>query len=166
MKWIRNILLLIVVVYLIFFIGFHFKQQLTAIKASLIATKLLDNTVSGNYAAAFKNIYYYNGPYDYNRTIEFDDAKHIWIDRLKAMKDKGIYLSSYSNLRTSFNDGSVYGSVDLIFYEQGKESKYHTLINFHLGKEGIRIATLQSFDADGSNEVEWEKNLSGFIPKS
>ncbi|MBD0380792.1 hypothetical protein [Paenibacillus sedimenti] len=165
MKKIRKILFYIVAVYLIFFIGFHAKQQITAYKARFIAINLLDNIVKGHYDEAFKNVYYYDGPYDYDPTIEYDDAEHKWTDRVKEMKNKGIYLSSYSSLKTRFNDGWVYGSADLIINVHGEESKYHTLINYNIGEKGIKIATLQSFEADGSDDAIWEKNLSGYISK-
>ena len=90
-------------------------------QAESAAKGVFDQLAKQNYGKAFENIYFYDEASDLEPKITYDDAKSIWIKRVKALSEKGIFVVDYKNLSVKLDDSYPVGTVDLVFMENGKE---------------------------------------------
>ena len=127
-----------------------------------VAKKMFQNLIEQNYEKAFESIYYFDRASG-EPNITYEEAKSKWVQRVKELKEKGVYLIDYHNLSLSTADRyEVVGTVDLVFIENGKESEKRDVQLRFFKKEGKWKLGLFSF-YDAKLGEEWDSILSGFF---
>jgi hypothetical protein len=129
-------------------------------QAKSAAKGVLGHAIDQNYEEAFESVYFYDVASDLRPTISYDDAKEKWINRVKALKEKGIYVVDYKGLSVRLDDTYPVGRVDLIIMENGEEKiKEDVSLWFAQGEGSWKVGNFEYFIDD--QEEEWEYALSG-----
>lgn len=127
-----------------------------------VAKEVLNHLVAEEYNQAFEGIHYYDKAFDLDPTIGFDEAKNIWVKRMKELKEDGTYVVEYEGLRVKLDDTYPRGEVNLILMENGKQTiKKNVSLWFGYSRNGWGLGNIQ-YDSGENNpdEVEdWEKLL-------
>jgi hypothetical protein len=124
------------------------------------AKKFFKSLAQQNYEQAFEYVHYYDVSSDLTPQISYNRAKSIWIDRVKALKDKGIYVKGYKDLSVRLDDTYPVGTVSLIIVEEGQEKIVNMNIWFSSTLEKWKVGSLYE---KVSPETEIEKAISGYI---
>ena len=69
------------------------------------ANNFLTEVTKGNFEQAFDYVYYHDHASDEDVTISYEDAKKIWVDRVKRLKEEGTYIKSFQELVMRPDDG-------------------------------------------------------------
>lgn len=124
------------------------------------ANKFLQNLIQENYEQAFKYVYYYDVASDLSPKISNSKAKSIWIDRVKALKDKGTYVKGYTDLRIRLDDTYPAGTVTLIIVEEGQEKTIEMSVWFGPSYGKWKVGSIHGNSAP---KTELENAISGYI---
>lgn len=158
MKKIITIIAVIVIIGLLAFAfvpGFIDKMQ-----SRNAATDILDNVIEQDYEKAFESVYYFDQASDLEPIISYEVAKKKWVQRVKDLRENGVYLVDYNQLRVRLDDTYPRGSVDLVIIENGeKKIKEDVGLWFALREEEWKLGNFDYHNDD--IEEEWEKALSG-----
>ncbi|WP_461204901.1 zf-HC2 domain-containing protein [Clostridium sp. DL1XJH146] len=142
----------------------------SSISAKNSATKFFKNIKEENYEEAFEYLYYYDQASDLPPNISYEDAKEIWINRIKDLKENGTYLKSYNELQVRIDDSYAIGKLELTLVENGEEKTFETSIWFGptsdilIGPIWFRTWKVGNLN-DGTEKSEFEKAISGYITK-
>jgi hypothetical protein len=126
-------------------------------------TGLLDNVIDSNYEEAFEHVFYFDRATDLKPTITFEEAKEQWITRVKNLKDQGVYIKDYRNLKVWEDDGATKGTVSLVIIKNGEKITRESVHLWFSKQNGDwKVGSFEHL----SNDVheEWEKALSGKVP--
>lgn len=137
-------------------------------EARKVAEVFLEQLTQGNFENAFESVFYFDKASDIEPTIPYEKAQNAWVDSVKSLKEKGIYVTSYDDLRIFLRDGGhwVSGDVKLTVMENGKENRYDVGINF-LKRDGKwKISNLQRQSNNDNQQTDWEYALDGNVNKS
>lgn len=129
-------------------------------KAQASAKRFFKNLVQENYEQAFEYVHYYDAASDLPPQISKSKAKSIWIDRVKALKDKGTYVKGYRDLNIRLDDSYPVGTVTLIVIEQGQEKALNMDIWFGSFNGEWKVGNLYE---NSSSQTDLEKAISGYI---
>jgi hypothetical protein len=124
------------------------------------ANNFFQNLIQENYEQAFRYVYYYDAASDLPPQISYSKAKSIWIDRVKALKDKGTYVKEYTNLRLRSDDTYPIGTVTLTIVEQGQEKTIQMNVWFGPTYRRWKVGCIYE---NSEPITELEKAMSGFI---
>ncbi|MFG6496509.1 hypothetical protein P8610_14180 [Fictibacillus sp. UD] len=127
-------------------------------QASQQATQFLKYAANQDFEKAFDHVYFFNGAYDEDVTIEENSARRSWVSRNKKLFIEGTYLKSYDHLSIRMDDGWPNGTVDIVMMEKGKEKHYPNVYISFNKKNKWQVGMLQSFQ-----EKDWEKPYSGHV---
>ncbi|WNF24421.1 hypothetical protein [Mesobacillus jeotgali] len=86
------------------------------------AKHVLENLIEQNYETAFDGIHFYDEASDLAPTIPYEEAKGIWSERVRSLKEKGTYIVDYKNLSVELDDTYPIGTVDLVVKSDEKET--------------------------------------------
>ncbi|MFS0671676.1 hypothetical protein [Ornithinibacillus sp. 179-J 7C1 HS] len=157
----KKVIIIFISVGIIILLGVVFIPGLLDEYQSRSAVKnVLDNVIDEDYENAFDSVYYYDVASDLEPIISYEDARKQWIERIKDLKQDGIYLVEYSDLRVKLDDTYPTGTVDLVIMENGEQIiKDNVRLWFGQRDDKWKLGNLDyRFD-----EVEegWEVALSG-----
>ncbi|MCX7749660.1 MAG: hypothetical protein N2645_22630 [Clostridia bacterium] len=123
------------------------------------AKAFFENLKDGNFEKAFEYVYYYDGPADLEPKIQYEKAKDIWLDRVKGLKEQGVYLKDYENLNVYYDDSYPKGTVELVIRREGKEVKHKVDIWFSK-KGGWKVGNIYNTDVE---KYDFHEAVSGRI---
>jgi hypothetical protein len=124
------------------------------------AEGVLDHIIEQEYEHAFKYVYYYDQASDLEPIISYDDAKYKWIERVKSLKEDGIYLVDYTRLRIWQDDGYPMGEVDLVLTINGEKLKKEDVrLWFGRTSDGWKLGNFDYYRQE--KEEPWERVFSG-----
>ena len=81
-------------------------------------------------------------------TISDEDAKKVWVSRMTRLKQKGIYIKSYRNLKTFMFKGSPAGEVVIIAVKNGQEFSSDSTIDFSQADGRWRVRCITMYKQD------------------
>ncbi|MFC4559192.1 hypothetical protein ACFO3D_13415 [Virgibacillus kekensis] len=126
-------------------------------QAKSAAKEVLENVIDQNYEKAFESVYFYDRATDLEPVISYKDAKEEWIQRVKDLRNNGIYIVDYKRLRVVLDDTYPVGTVDLVLSMNGKKTvKENVRLWF-----GERDGKWKVGDLNYNKEEQWAKLLSG-----
>lgn len=119
-----------------------------------------------NYEAAFEGIHFYDVASDLPPSIPYEEAKEIWSERVRYLKENGTYMVDYKNLYVELDDTYPVGKVDLAMMINGEE-KYIRDVSLWFGYHDRKwgLGNLHHY-TEMEQEEEWEKALSGNLAKT
>jgi hypothetical protein len=124
------------------------------------AKGVLDNVIEQDYEKAFESVYFYDRASDLEPIISYDDAKQAWIQRVTDLREQGVYLVDYNQLRVSLDDTYPKGTVNLVIMENGEKKVKEDVQLWFAQREGMW--KLGNFDYRHDDiEEDWENALSG-----
>src|SRR5690606_32692671 len=94
------------------------------------AKALLNELIQGNWEHAFEYVNYHDGPVDEDVHIAYEEAKAIWVNRVKELQLRGTFLKDYSNLQIRMDDGWAQGNAVVTLVENGEEKRLELHIGF------------------------------------
>ncbi|THE09144.1 hypothetical protein E1I69_23495 [Bacillus timonensis] len=159
----KNILTIIIFVTVIGLLAFAFIPGFIDKYQSKTAAKgVLDNVIDQDYQAAFERVYFYDKAIDLEPIISYEDAKSKWIQRVKDLREQGIYLVDYNQLRVGLDDTYPKGTVDLVIMQNGEKSvKKDVQLWFGPSEDKWKLGNFDYRQDD--IEEEWENALSGNV---
>ncbi|MGR3763029.1 hypothetical protein [Rossellomorea sp. NS-SX7] len=122
------------------------------------AEEVLDHVINQHYDKAFEHVYFFDRASDTEPEISYEDAKKKWIERLIDLREQGIYLVDYDQLRIRLDDTYPRGNVNLVFMENGERKIKENVSLWFAPRENKW--KLGNFDYHHDVE-EWEHALSG-----
>lgn len=123
-----------------------------------VANNFLSELEQGDFDEAFEYVLYFDVASDIQPTISYENAKQIWVERVKQLKENNTYLKEYKDLTVWIDDGAPRGKVIIVVVEKGKEREYTVYLQF----AGEKIQQLYEFPQD---MTELEKAISGHVPE-
>lgn len=130
------------------------------------AHQFLTKITKGNFEAAFDYVYYFDNAYDEDVTISYEQAKQIWVSRVKQLREEGTYIKSFEDFDTRHDDGWENGYVALTVVEKGKEIIYeHVYIALNQREGKWKVANLQVLTEAKDIDRDWEKAYRGYVGK-
>jgi len=132
------------------------------------ASSFLQHLMAGEEEKAFDYLYFHDGAIDEEVKISYEDAKAIWVERVKKQRNQGTYIMDYHDLRIRSHDGWVDGDAKITVMNNGKPAIFDVSINFQPVNGAWKVASLQSWrniteDRDAQDE-EWEEIIHGHLP--
>ncbi|UFJ40749.1 hypothetical protein LOK74_22605 [Brevibacillus humidisoli] len=127
------------------------------------AIRFLDHLTSGQFERAFDYVYYYNRAYDEEVTISEEEARKIWVDRVKRLKEQGTYVKAYQDLRVWQDDGWVNGRAVLSVVENGGEQRYEVYVAFNKEQGQWKVSNLQPLLPEPDDRNQWQSALKGYV---
>lgn len=101
----KKVFVIIVFIGMISIFSFSFAPSIIDKNQSKNAVEnVLDHVIDQEYEKAFESIYFYDKASDLEPTISYEDAKYKWIKRVKSLKEKGVCVVGYNQLRVTLND--------------------------------------------------------------
>ncbi|WP_019413040.1 hypothetical protein [Paenisporosarcina sp. TG20] len=157
----KKIIAVVIIVGIIGVFGFAFVPGfIDRYQSKNAAENVLDNVIDQEYEKAFESVHFYDKASDIEPTISYEDAKIKWVERVKSLKEKGVYIVSYNQLRVSLDDTYPVGTVDLVIMENGKEIVSKDVhLWFGKSEDGWKLGNIDYHFDD--IEEDWEKALSG-----
>lgn len=153
----KNVITIIISVGVIGLLAFPF---IPGYQSRSAAKGVLDNVINQNYEEAFESVYFFDRESDSEPTISYEDAKKKWIKRVTDLREKGVYLVDYNQLRVRLDDTYPRGSVDLVIIENGeKKIKEDVDLWFAPREDKWKLGNFNYHSDD--IEEEWENTLSG-----
>jgi len=130
------------------------------------ANNFLTEVTKGNFEQAFDYVYYHDHASDEDVTISYEDAKKIWVDRVKRLKEEGTYIKSFQELVMRPDDGWQNGYVTLTVVENGKEIIYEGVYIAFNKKDGKwKVINLQEYTEPNDKDQPWEIAYRGYVGK-
>ena len=144
--------------------AFYLPEMNDRYQTKRVAKDVLNHLVAQEFDQAFEGIHYYDKAFDLEATITYKEAQHIWVKRLKELKEDGTYIVDYDGLRVKLDDTYPEGEVDLILMENGKQTvKKNVYFWFGYSKNGWGLGNFQYYSGDYDQIEKWEEALSGHI---
>jgi hypothetical protein len=130
------------------------------------ANNYLTQVTKGNFEQAFDYLYYHDHASDEDVTISYEDAKKIWVNRVKRLKEEGTYIKSFQELVMRPDDGWQNGYVKLTVIENGKEVIYDNVYIAFNKKDGKwKVINLQEDTQPQDIDQPWEIAYRGKVEK-
>jgi hypothetical protein len=131
-------------------------------QARLVAREFLEYLCRGAWVDAFTHVAYFDVASDLEPTVPYDQAKRVWVERVKKLQEEGVYVKSYSGLRTWTDDGYPQGEVTLTIIGKGRE--VFRRYRLHFARHGGVWKVQNLYEAEGLSQHVLEKALGGYIP--
>lgn len=93
------------------FVGALWIHPLTRYQTYRAASRFYSSLIAGDYAQAFDHLAYYDRYSDLPPDMAQTEAKAIWIERVDALREAGIYLVDMEALEIHFDDGYPVGTA-------------------------------------------------------
>lgn len=124
--------------------------------------RFFEDVLNEQYEKAFDSVYYFEVSVDIEPEIKYEDAKQIWVARVKEAKSNKTYLAGFSKVNAYVSDSYMNGSARLTFFINGKEYEEDFYIGLSLKDNEWKISSLQvrSNEEDFS---EFEKMIRGYV---
>ncbi len=140
------------------------------IKTDFVGNGLIKNKVvdfledlqNGDFESAFDNVAYFDESSDLPPKILYDNAKSIWIKRVKAQKEEGTYLKDYKDVKVWTDDGYPMATAKIILMENGTEKTYKVAFALFRFNEKWSVQNIYA----SSEQTEYEKAICGYITPS
>lgn len=143
-------------------VGLYFYHFIIpAYATSRVAGSFLDCLVRDDFKGALQNVAYFDEYSDFPPTISYRDAERLWIGRVKSLKQSGTYIKSFSNVRTSIDDGYPVGDVMLTVVKKGREDTYRASIHFSNTHGRWKIQAIYDDPRDLTRAGSLEHAISG-----
>ncbi|WP_134685708.1 hypothetical protein [Brevibacillus migulae] len=132
------------------------------------ASSFLAHLMAGEEEKAFDYLYYFDGIIDEEVKISYEDAKAIWVERVKNERSQGTYIMDYHDLTITSHDGWVNGRAKITVMNNGKPAIHDVSIHFQPVDGTWKVVGLQSWrniteDREAQDE-RWEGVIHGHVP--
>ncbi|MDP2211658.1 MAG: hypothetical protein Q8J63_07985 [Candidatus Aquicultor sp.] len=100
--------------------------------------------------AAFQHGSYFDTNSDVRPSISYRAAEELWVTRVGNLKKQGIYLKSYSDIKTWTDDAYPVGWVNVTIVEDGRANTYRAPIHFSWLHGKMKIQAIYPSPYDGA----------------
>jgi len=127
------------------------------------AAAFLKHMVNKEYDEAFQYVEYYSVS-DLEPEMSYDDAKAIWIGRVKRQEQQGFFIESYEHLRTGYDDSYPRGRVLITVNMNGDVRKMECDIYFGRLSGTWKVGKFTILDEIAAEPAhEFLQDISGHI---
>lgn len=116
---------------------------------------------AGEFEKSFEYVAYYDSYSDREPQISYEDARQIWVSRVKELKKNGLYLIEMERIQILIDDGYPIGKVDVTILANGTEKSVTQDVHFMrlCGKWGVQ--SVRSYDEWGEPIVALDEAIGG-----
>ncbi|MDI6816683.1 MAG: hypothetical protein QME41_05775 [Actinomycetota bacterium] len=118
--------------------------------ASKAADEFLGALRDNDLKAAFQHVSYFDTNSDVRPYISYKEAEERWVARVGKLRKEGIYLKSYSDIKTWTDDAYPVGEVNVTIVEDGRANTYRASIHFSRLHGKMKIQAIHSPSYDGA----------------
>ncbi len=115
----RVVLLVILVVLVVLFTGVVGRPLRRRYRAQRSATRFYNSLIEGHYPLAFEHLAYYDRYADVAPDLPPAVAEELWTERVKALREEGVYLAEVNDLEIRLDDGYPIGAAEVTIVDQG-----------------------------------------------
>lgn len=118
----------ILILFVILFVILLSSNTISAIKINCSIKSFFNEVRNNNYKKAFEKVAYYNMYSDQLSVTDYKTAENIWTNKIDKIKNNGIFLYDYKNIRVWYDDGYPRGTADIFLKEQNIIKLYNVKI--------------------------------------
>ncbi|MFC4356286.1 hypothetical protein ACFO0S_14590 [Chryseomicrobium palamuruense] len=136
----------------------------TYFEVKQITDTFFEHVTKQEFEQAFDAIGYYNEASDMEPTISRDDAKAMWMKRMKDAYAEGTFVLKVFDVNISFNDTYPSANGIMQYNDQGEWNDRVVLISY-IYQDGWKIGRVGFADEDGPEEHPLSTAMSGYMPE-
>jgi hypothetical protein len=118
--------------------------------------------ISGEFENAFIYVAYFDEFSDLEPESSYEEAEYIWVKRVQALKNQGVYLVGVERIEIFFDDCYPMGTVDVIIVENAISKHVTQRIHF-APQEGWKVQRVTSMPGTSSATAILDDAISGKI---
>ncbi len=159
-------LIIVVALALISIITIAKLKPVTRYQTHRSASRYYRHLAAGEFEKAFEYVAYYDEYSDLEPAVLHEDAKKVWVGRVKEMRQSGLYFAEVERIQVLIDDGYPMGKAYVTIVDQGVKTRVTQNICFARHSGTWRVQVIRT-DSDCLTETiaSLDKAISGHIPQ-
>ncbi|NBD34521.1 MAG: hypothetical protein GVY30_00815 [Chloroflexi bacterium] len=163
MKKLARFTIIVVVFAFLLAITVIIVKPITRYQTHRAASMYYRHLAAGEFEKSFEYVAYYDRYSDREPQVSYEDARQIWVSRVKEMRRNGLYLTEMERIQILIDDGYPIGKVDATIFDNGAEKSVTQDVHFMRRFGKWRIQGVRSYDELGEPIFALDEAIGGHI---